>query len=216
MNAPSWETYLSGLIERGDLRVEKDQTFEHGAKYSITPHIHFEDLRGNGSPIGDTWWKGWITPSSRATQDLLKNLKRYVCRKLNIEYIDSKHTSLTLFNHASYTHNVATCYPTCERVFDQPEMKTPCLRTWVFNDIHKTDGRLNKNVCQQPWYNVRTCKISALSRVSGRITSFYLNNDSGHLKFWCNVDYGEVEARFTNDKFTDEEFERLLEKNEGV
>lgn len=217
MPHPAWQTNLTNLLQKNALEVktESGTKFKNGIKYVLSPSVEFKDLKGIGSPISnkDSRYKGWISPKDLETQNLLKDLKRYVCRKLDVDFDEQKPVSLTLFNYSNYLHPVSSCYPFCEKANEATGTgdKPLCLKTWVYNDIHKTKGKLNKNVIEKPWFNLPSYASMALSEVTGKISSVYVTNDTPcSIKFWCNVDYGVAEPNISNDKFSDKDFMSLV------
>jgi len=206
-----WETQLLDLIGKDGIELIEDAPSIYGTKYSISPAIPFEDMRGRGSPVGENASKGWIIPEDES--GVLENLKRYVCTKLDVTYEEDKQTSLSMFNN-NYSHSICACYSMCENVFKKaniPNIQPLCLRTWVFPNIHKTEGKFNRNVCSHPWYKMRTYNNLKLSNLTGRISAVFIPKDNpSKIKFWCNVSYGEVEQRICNEKFTEEDFMKLI------
>lgn len=176
MPKSNWESRLKDAIQRDVFLFKKDENITHGVKYNISPPIQFDDLSGDGSPVSDIEkkYKGWLVPNNSTTRETIKTLKRYVCEKINETYIGDECPTLTLFNHPNFAHETVPCFSICEKKYNQPNSKPLCLRTWVFNNIHKTDGKFNKNVCLQPWYDMSNRKRLSLSKVCGKITSVYM------------------------------------------
>jgi hypothetical protein len=212
----NWETKLRERIQENEIQLLEPMKLFGGTKYIISPSVEFEDLRGSGSPVsstrdkGNILDKGWICP---VNQDIFKTLKRYICDKVNIPYEDN-YISMNLYNQVDYSHKDSSCYDTCSAK-NKSGVESLCLRTWVFNDIHKTDGKLNTDVFRKPWYDMTDYNNLRLTNVSGRITAVYIPKESSYrLKFWCKTKYGEVVPKmsFKNDKFEDSEFQRLLEE----
>lgn len=214
----AWQNNLVSLLRENNLEIktENPTKFKNGIKYALSPSVEFKDLKGVGSPISnkESRYKGWISPKEPETQSLLKNLKRYICEKLELDFDEEKPVSLTLYNYPNYLHPLSACYPFCEKVNESigSGAKPLCLRTWVYNDIHRTKGEINKNVIEKPWFNLPVYGSVALSEVSGKISSIYVTNETPpSVKFWCNVDYGVVEPNIANDKFSDRDFMNLVE-----
>src|SRR5207253_5854426 len=149
---------------------------------------------------------GWVLPSN---QEIFKSLRQYFCKRLDVDAdadVD-KPVVLKLYSSASYFHDQRTCYKTCSQI-DPSTPKPLCLRTWVYKQIHKTDGKMNKNVVDQPWFKIPS-NNGDLTNVCGRITAVYIPKDSSKVKLWCSVEYGEVEA-LQKAHFDDDEFAKLL------
>lgn len=209
MSLPTWQTNLSNLLRDNSLKVktENGTSINEGVKYVLSPPIEFKNLKGLGCPISNekSKCKGWISPSDPEIQKLLKSLKRYICEKLEVEFDEQKPVALTTFNYPNSAHRASACYSTCEKANEGD--KPLCLRTWVYENIHKTKGKFNKNVIDKPWFNLPPNHALNLTEVAGKITSVYVSPNN--VKLWCVVDFGVASAS-NSDKFSDDEFMSLI------
>jgi hypothetical protein len=158
------------------------------------------------NPIGISLRKGWMRVDDEHT-NFFASLGNYICEKEGKTY-EKKEIYLSLINRC-HNHEVKHCIDICRPAFmvfrnnetsgeyDLTGKDIPCLRKWTYPAIHLNEnGKLKTVECfNKPWYSLGP-NTSAISKLKGKITSFYLNKTMKTCapKFLFEVENGCIDS----------------------
>lgn len=224
-------------MEKDTMQLIKDPNVQNpsGVKYSVVPALRFAGLIGRGSPVSVQYklvdktqpHRGWMQPEGEL-QAFLRDFKKHVLKKLELPNVSRDEDgcpvqeTLTLFNR-KVGHQNDDCYEFCKDIYarklkdasaryyeclSQDPHRPLCVRSWLYPNVHGTAFNMNfKKIQDNPWYAFNTYTNLRLENVSGTMGAINIVKNSNSVKFWVNVESGEVVANTSRaDRVSDKLF----------